>query len=754
MNECACSDSDKTLSRLKTPELLAPAGTAASALAAFDAGADAIYAGLDRFNARERGENFSLEDFGKITSYAHKLKRKVYLTLNTLVKENELPDMVSYLADVSSIGPDAIIVQDLGVLRLIREYFPNLTLHASTQMGIHNSAGIKIASELGVKRVILERQITYSELKSIAANTDMELEVFVHGALCCSLSGECYLSSWLGGWSGNRGKCKQPCRRRFFSKTGNGFFLSTADLNASDILDDLRAIGVASLKIEGRLRQPDYVSNVVSAYRKLLDNPNTDSKELKTEARNQLGKSCGRRWSLGFFNRSSSENLLLHDTLPASGVISGKIDKVTPGGFEFTASRRLHIGDRLRVQPGNGEEGPALTITKMFVKQEPSTRVLAGERCFICCDKEVPLDGTIYKIGEDFGDYSGRIASLPGPGIPLDLDIELTGSGISVNPKNININAWSFDLQLEAARKHGVTAETLREEFSCGCGKFQLRLTNIKIHGELFLPGSLLKQLRRDFYQYLEENFSPELADDPAGKAMYQFQQDYIRQNVFKLTEKNQPDCVAIRPNGTKPAKSNAVSAAAVFNFDRSATVAILPDFCPERQLPELAAKLDDLFKHGIRNYRVSSLYGFEMLKKYTGKIKIAAATPLPIANSQAARELMRFGVVSVMAHVELERSAIESLRDHSPLPVEVYRFGRLPLLSSRAAIKAEGEMSDRCGDKFMVWPDRNGILNRVYSSKVLSLPYVDGCLNYYDLLNADWRDKEQSTFNFENSLI
>ncbi|MEG1980289.1 MAG: U32 family peptidase, partial [Victivallaceae bacterium] len=124
MNECACSDSDKSdksVSRFKTPELLAPAGTAASALAAFDAGADAIYAGLDRFNARERGENFTLEDFGKITTYAHKLKRKVYLTLNTLVKENELPDMVSYLAEVSAIGPDAVIVQDLGVLRLIRE---------------------------------------------------------------------------------------------------------------------------------------------------------------------------------------------------------------------------------------------------------------------------------------------------------------------------------------------------------------------------------------------------------------------------------------------------------------------------------------------------------------------------------------------------------------------------------------------------------------------------------------------------------
>ena len=214
----------------KKPELLAPAGNLACALTAFDCGADAVYAGLSKFNARERTENFSMEEMSKLIAYARLHSRKVYVTLNTLIKESELPEMVQYLAQLARLQPDGVIVQDLGVLRIIREYFPSLQIHASTQMGFHNSPGIELAAELGVSRVIMERQVTLDELRKIAEKSSLELEVFVHGALCCSLSGQCLFSSWMGGWSGNRGKCKQPCRRRFYSRSGNGFFFSTKDL--------------------------------------------------------------------------------------------------------------------------------------------------------------------------------------------------------------------------------------------------------------------------------------------------------------------------------------------------------------------------------------------------------------------------------------------------------------------------------------------------------------------------------------------
>ncbi|MCK4983561.1 MAG: U32 family peptidase, partial [Victivallaceae bacterium] len=235
----------------KIPELLAPAGNLLAGITAFDAGADAVYAGLSKFNARERSENFSFNDMSCLIAYAHKNSRKVYVTLNTLIKEMELPEIVEFIAELGRIRPDAVIVQDLGVLRIIREYFPDLEIHASTQMGFHNSAGLRVAANLGAKRVILERQITLDELKIMQNDSPVDLEVFVHGALCCSLSGQCLFSSWLGGWSGNRGKCKQPCRRRFYSSKGNGFFFSTQDLSTLDLVHNFKQMGIASLKIEG-----------------------------------------------------------------------------------------------------------------------------------------------------------------------------------------------------------------------------------------------------------------------------------------------------------------------------------------------------------------------------------------------------------------------------------------------------------------------------------------------------------------------
>ena len=235
---------------MNRPELLAPAGTPAAALAALDAGADAIYAGLSRFNARERGENFTPDAMGKVIEHFHRHGKKVYVTFNTLLKEQELSDAFEQLALLNSLHPDALLVQDMGVIRMAKEYFPNLTLHSSTQMEFHNSAGLAVAEKLGVSRVVLERQVTLDELKLIKSKTNLELELFIHGALCCSLSGICFFSSYLGGYSGNRGKCKQPCRRRYFSKSGNGFFFSTQDLCAIELIPEFRRLGIASLKIK------------------------------------------------------------------------------------------------------------------------------------------------------------------------------------------------------------------------------------------------------------------------------------------------------------------------------------------------------------------------------------------------------------------------------------------------------------------------------------------------------------------------
>ena len=190
-----------------------------------------------------------------VIDYAHERGKKVYIAFNTLVKQSELPEAAQMAADLYELQPDAVIVQDLGIAGMLREYFPGLQVHASTQMGIHNSSGIAVAAELGIKRVILERQITLEELELIMRKTELEVEVFGHGALCCSLSGGCLFSSWLGGWSGNRGRCKQPCRRRYYTDKGNGFFFSPQDMYTLDLIPEFKRLGVSSIKIEGRLRQ-------------------------------------------------------------------------------------------------------------------------------------------------------------------------------------------------------------------------------------------------------------------------------------------------------------------------------------------------------------------------------------------------------------------------------------------------------------------------------------------------------------------
>ena len=193
---------------MKKPELLSPAGSLETALAAFDGGADAVYCGLSKFNARERAVNFSFPELRTLLERARSTNKKVYVTFNTLIRNDELDEVAAFLTELAKSPPDALIVQDPGVIQLVNCYFPFFTLHASTQMGIHNSCGVETLEKLNIKRVILERQITMMELEEIRRKSRLELEVFIHGSLCCSLSGRCLFSSFLSGTSGNRGRCK------------------------------------------------------------------------------------------------------------------------------------------------------------------------------------------------------------------------------------------------------------------------------------------------------------------------------------------------------------------------------------------------------------------------------------------------------------------------------------------------------------------------------------------------------------------
>ena len=261
-------------------ELLAPVGSMDALKAAVQNGANAVYLGGKNFNARQYASNFDNDEIMEAIRYAHLRNVKVYITLNILLDEGELSHAIDYVRYLRKIGVDAIIVQDIGFASLIREIFPDMEVHASTQMTINNIYGIEHLKKMGFKRVVLAREVSIEEIKSISNKTNMELEVFIHGALCFSYSGQCLMSSFIGGRSGNRGRCAQPCRMPYTPIDENGqllldwdklHLLSTRDLNTIEEINELLVAGVKSFKVEGRMKRPEYVATVISAYRKAID---------------------------------------------------------------------------------------------------------------------------------------------------------------------------------------------------------------------------------------------------------------------------------------------------------------------------------------------------------------------------------------------------------------------------------------------------------------------------------------------------
>ncbi len=265
---------------MTNPEILAPVGGQEQLTAAVRCGADAVYLGTQNFNARSNAANFDNAALKEAVKYCHARNVRVYITMNTLVTDSEINDVINEIKNIAESGADAVIIQDLAVARLWKEYCPEMPLHASTQMTIHNLQGAIAAENAGFKRIVLARELTISEIKTIAENVNAEIEVFVHGALCMSVSGTCLLSSMIGTRSGNRGKCAQPCRLNF--KCNNReYALSLKDLSLVNNLSELAQAGVTSFKIEGRMKRPEYVAAAVTAVKKKLEGSQFDSEKLQ-----------------------------------------------------------------------------------------------------------------------------------------------------------------------------------------------------------------------------------------------------------------------------------------------------------------------------------------------------------------------------------------------------------------------------------------------------------------------------------------
>lgn len=253
------------------PELLMPAGNVESFYASIEGGANAVYLGLKQFNARGRANNFTYKQLQAIAEEASKRGIKVYVALNTVVKNEEIKEVCEYLHFLNQIKVDAIIIQDWGLYKIAKKYFPGLQIHASTQMGNHNSLGTGYSNQKGFERVILARELTYPELKIISKKSSVDIEIFIHGALCYSFSGMCLFSSYLGGSGANRGLCAQPCRRSYSYNNTSKFLFNLSDNQQLELINKFVKLNISSLKVEGRMKSDDYAYRVARAYRMAID---------------------------------------------------------------------------------------------------------------------------------------------------------------------------------------------------------------------------------------------------------------------------------------------------------------------------------------------------------------------------------------------------------------------------------------------------------------------------------------------------
>jgi putative protease len=346
------------------PELLAPAGSPEALDAAAGEGADGVYLGLKSFNARMRSVNFSYAQFEGALRSMHRMGRKVYVTVNTVFEERESDRMYQLLKYLAAVGPDGIILQDFGTLRMARDEFPSLKLHASTQMNIASSRAVNLLSKQGVCRVVLARELSLEEIGHIRGQTNMELEVFVHGALCVSASGLCLFSGFLGGKSANRGMCTQACRRLYRREGGEGYYFSPADLELVRDIPALADAGINSFKIEGRMKSAEYVGVVVAAYRRIIDALDGDREAGIREGLALLRNDYARKKTRFYFGRSFFPGTG-EEALPAAD-----IDWLNPGQDGGTG---IALGAILRVRGGG--EGRRALIPGGTVRPEPGDSV-------------------------------------------------------------------------------------------------------------------------------------------------------------------------------------------------------------------------------------------------------------------------------------------------------------------------------------------------------------------------------------------
>lgn len=494
-------------------KLLSPAGDMESLKMAIFNGADEVYLGVKDYNARNNIAGFSLDDLPNIVEFAHIYNVKVLLTVNILFTDEELQSALDLIVDAYNIGVDAFIMQDIGLISLVREHFPMIEIHASTQMGIHNLEGVREAEKLGIKRVVLSRETPLEEIKRIRENSNIELEYFVQGALCVSFSGNCYLSSYLFDASGNRGKCKQLCRLPYTlsyndKKIKSGYLLSAKDFNMINRLGDLRDAGINVLKIEGRARRPYYVGVATRTYRNALDEKKFDEEELRI--------AFNRTYTDGYFNGNGNiiSNKQNHIGIEIGKVTDAKQNKKFNTIF-ITSNRELSPKSTLKFFDGDKEVAvlSAFDLTKIDYTYKITTT------------QKIKIGWTVNLIAD-----ADKESEMLNTKLKRPIEIEITAKENKNLTAKFKIDDNEFVVigeVCDTAKSYPLSAENFVENFS----KSEYFDAKLKLDiGNIFVAKSKLNEFRRQVFA--------EIKNKTLNKNIQKYEKiklKTIKNNVFSL---------------------------------------------------------------------------------------------------------------------------------------------------------------------------------------------------------------------------
>ena len=766
----------------KKIELLAPAGSLQALKAAVENGADAVYIGGPMFSARQKAENFTHEQMVAGVQYAHERGCKVHVAVNTIVSNEEIGQVVEYAYKLAEAKVDAVIVQDLGVAHLLRETLPQLPLHASTQMAVHNTPGVQFLEEQGFERVVLARETSLEAIREIKAETDAELEVFVHGALCVAYSGQCLLSSMIGGRSGNRGLCAQPCRmqyqlvdeggREYQSKDGQ-YLLSTRDLNMIHHLPDLIRAGVTSLKIEGRMKRPEYVATVVRQYRQAIDAYYAGSQFDKKLADKNLLQIFNRDFTTGYFYGNQGADLMSHVRPDNRGVLIADVMKVENKKVWVQLHDTLSVGDGYLLYNQRGEE-IAGKVQEMSIKGKAIQSGNKGQIVQMTVSGNAAGAKQMYRTS-DVVLLKAATDSFSRPSQPqkekVHFKLELSlGKPMMLYAWDDNGNQYYAESEyiVELAKNRPSDLESVKKQMDrLGNTLYELGEFTVEIEDGIIAPASELNNLRRAAIEGLEAQ-KQESAGETVELESYA---DYL-DNAGDLLDRIPPQVLEYGLKqklavtvGSVEAMQAAVENGAEYVYLNTTALrkekAIVPEqyaalakWCHSRnaklywtsspiendtQMKKAAANMWAAKDAGFDGVAVGNL-GLLQTAKEQGWDTIVADYQMNIFNDVTLQFLSRQEISRAVLSPELSLEQIAEFSYLGNLPLELIVHGNLPLMVSEQCVcgsvlggrtaqkqcsmpcmKEQYALKDRTGAQFPLYMDEHCRMH-VFNSKTLNL--------------------------------